>query len=211
MLPMKNSLILLLIVVCSSLSGVTTQELYHSLINKYNGVNTFQADIEQASYFAELELTNTSQGKLYHDSERILIEYTSPKVEKVSLSDNIVSIYQAESDRLIKTYADSTIVSLKMGYLIKRIWDEDNLQLVEDIEHFVVKIKLTEENALANIESIELTISKVEMLVKSVKYHDDGENEVSVTFTNIVVNEPLDEEIWEIEITDSTQIIDYRE
>lgn len=211
MLPMKNSLILLLIVMCSSLSGVTTQELYHSLINKYNGVNTFQADIEQASYFAELELTNTSQGKLYHDSERILIEYTSPKVEKVSLSDNIVSIYQAESDRLIKTYADSTIVSLKMGYLIKRIWDEDNLQLVEDIEHFVVKIKLTEENALANIESIELTISKVEMLVKSVKYHDDGENEVSVTFTNIVVNEPLDEEIWEIEITDSTQIIDYRE
>lgn len=211
MLPMKNSLVLLLIVVYSSLSGVTTQELYRSLIDKYNRVNTFQAEIEQVSYFSELDLTNTSQGKLYHDSERVLIEYTSPKVEKVSLSDNIVSIYQAESDRLIKTYADSTIVSLKMGYLIKRIWDEDNLELVEDIEHFVVKLKLTEESALANIESIELTISKAEMLVKRVKYHDDGENEVAVTFTNIVINEPLDEEIWEIKITDNTQIIDYRE
>jgi len=113
---MKNSLVLLLIVVYSSLSGVTTQELYRSLIDKYNRVNTFQAEIEQVSYFSELDLTNTSQGKLYHDSERVLIEYTSPKVEKVSLSDNIVSIYQAESDRLIKTYADSTIVSLKMGW-----------------------------------------------------------------------------------------------
>jgi len=90
-------------------------------------------------------------------------------------------------------------------------WDEDNLELVEDIEHFVVKLKLTEESALANIESIELTISKAEMLVKRVKYHDDGENEVAVTFTNIVINEPLDEEIWEIKITDNTQIIDYRE
>lgn len=211
MVSMKNSLILLLIVVCNGISGITTQELYHSLINKYDGVKTFQADIEQASYFSELDLTNTSQGKLYHDPERLLIEYTSPKVEKVLLSDNIVRIYQAESDRLIMTYADSTIVSLKMGYLIKRIWDEDNLQLVEDIEHFVIKIKLTEENVLANIEDIELTISKDEMLVKSVKYHDDAENEVSVTFTNIIVNNPLAKEIWEIKTTNTTQIIDYRE
>lgn len=211
MVSMKNSLILLLIAVCSSISGITTQELYLSLISKYEGIETFQADIEQASYFAELEITNTSQGKLYHNPEKIKIEYTSPKIEKISLVDNVVRIYQTDSDRLIMTYADSTIASLKMEYLIKRIWDDENIELTESDENYIVKLVLTEKSALANIDNIILTISKNEMLVKNVKYLDQSENEVSVTFSNIIINEPLRDDIWEIELTDNTQVIDYRE
>jgi len=211
MVSMKNKLIILLIAVCSTISGITTQELYHSLISKYEGIETFQADIEQTSYFAELEITNTSQGKLYHNPEKIKIEYTSPKIEKISLVDNIVRIYQAESDRLIMTYADSTIASLKMEYLIKRIWDDENIALSEVDDNYVVKLVLTPKNALANIDNIILTIPKNEILVKNVKYLDQSENEVSVTFSNIIINEPLREDIWEIELTDNTQVIDYRE
>lgn len=193
------------------LSAITPAELYQELIGEYSQIDTFQADIKQTSYYSEIGYTNVSEGKIYHNSDKILIEYTSPKVEKISLSDNVVKIYQEESDRMIMTYADSSFVSLNMMYLIERIWDDELVEIKENDNYYVVKIVLTEQNAIANIQDIEFSISKSEKLVNTVKYKDNIANEVNVEFTNILLNEPLKDELWEIEITEDTQIIDYRE
>lgn len=212
MASMKNKyFIVILLILASSLSGITTSNLYKELIKKYDKVETFQAEIKQTSYYSEIDYTNISAGKIYYNSDKILIEYSSPKVEKILLSDNVVKIYQTESDRLIMTYADSSFVSLNMKYLISRIWDEELLKLTENSDYYIVKIKLTEKNAMANIDNIEFSIDKAEKLVKKVKYQDNLANEVEVIFSQINLNKPLSDELWKIKTTDSTQIIDYRE
>jgi outer membrane lipoprotein-sorting protein len=72
-------------------------------------------------------------------------------------------------------------------------------------------VKLTEDNSMANIEDIEFAIGKKNMLVQKVKYKDSYENEVEVLFSNIILNMPIRDELWEIKTTEDTQIIDYRE
>jgi outer membrane lipoprotein-sorting protein len=195
----------------SCLSAITSADLYQELIGEYSKIETFQADITQTSYYSEIDYTNISQGKIYHNAEKILIEYTSPKVEKISLADKLVKIYQEEDDRLIMTYADSSFVSLNMKYLLERIWDDELVEITESDAFYNVKVELSEQNSIANVEKIEFKIDKIEKLVQEVKYQDDSDNEVQVEFSNIILNEPLNDELWEIKTSEHTQIIDYRE
>jgi len=209
---MKNKVVVFIIFLISShLAGITNQELYQELILKYNNIETFQADIQQTSYYSEIDYTNVSVGRIYHNPEKIHIDYNSPKIEKISLSDNVVKIYQAEADRLIITYADSTFASLNIKFLIERIWNNETVSLTENDTLYLINIVMTEQKSFANIRNIEFTIDKKTMLVQKVKYQDNLANEVEVTFSNILLNRPLPDEIWNIELTDTTQIIDYRE
>ena len=208
----KNSgVTLILLLMASSLAGITSNELYQELIAKYDKIDTFQANIKQTSYYSEIDYTNVSEGKIYHNPDKIFIEYTSPKVEKISLADNVVKIYQAEADRLILTYADSTFATLNIRYLIERIWNDETVTLIENDSLYIVDVVLTEQNGIANIENVEFSIDKKEKLVQRVKYQDDLANEVDVVFSNIILNAPLKDEFWKIELTENTQIIDYRE
>lgn len=202
---------LIILLIASSLTAIESGELYQKLINKYNKIETFQANIIQTSYYSEIDYTNISQGKIYNNSDKIFIEYTSPKVEKISLADNIVKIYQEEDDRLILTYADSSFATLNIKYLIERIWNDETLTVTENDSLYVVNVLLTEDNAIANIDNVEFSIDKTEMLVQRVRYQDDLANEVDVLFTNIILNALIKDELWEIKTTEDTQIIDYRE
>lgn len=202
---------LIILLIASSLTAIESGELYQKLINKYNKIETFQANIIQTSYYSEIDYTNVSQGKIYNNSDKIFIEYTSPKVEKISLADNIVKIYQEEDDRLILTYADSSFATLNIKYLIERIWNDETLTVTENDSLYVVNVLLTEDNAIANIDNVEFSIDKTEMLVQRVRYQDDLANEVDVLFTNIILNALIKDELWEIKTTEDTQIIDYRE
>lgn len=202
---------LLLLVLGSSLAGITPNQLYQELILKYDEIKTFQADIKQTSYYSEIDYTNISEGRIYHNPDKISIEYTSPKAEKITLVGDVVKIYQEEADRLIITYADSTFATLNIRYLIERIWNDDAVILTEDDSLYIVNMVLTDENAIANIVNIEFSIDKKEKLVREVKYQDDSANEVHVVFSNMILNKALKDELWEIEATEATQIIDYRE
>ncbi len=209
---MKNRLLLsVFLLIGTYLLGMSNHELYQELMQVYDDISTFQADIEQTSYYSEIDYTNISEGKIFHNPEKILIEYSSPKVEKITLVDDVVKIYQEEADRLIMTYADSSFVSLNMKYLIERIWNDDLIEVTESVTNYIVKVKLTEANAIANIEDIEFSIDKKDMLVRKVKYKDSSNNEVEVLFSNILLNMPIRDELWEIKTTEDTQIIDYRE
>lgn len=209
---MKNRLLLsVFLLIGNYLLGMSNHELYQELMQVYDDISTFQADIEQTSYYSEIDYTNVSEGKIFHNPEKILIEYSSPKVEKITLVDDVVKIYQEEADRLIMTYADSSFVSLNMKYLIERIWNDDLIEVTESVTNYIVKVKLTEANAIANIEDIEFSIDKKDMLVRKVKYKDSSNNEVEVLFSNILLNMPIRDELWEIKTTEDTQIIDYRE
>lgn len=209
---MKNRLLLsVFLLIGAYLSAISNHELYQELMQAYDDISTFQADIEQTSYYSEIDYTNVSEGKIFHNPDKILIEYSSPKVEKITLVDDVVKIYQEESDRLIMTYADSSFVSLNMKYLIERIWNDDLIEVTESDSNYIVKVKLTEDNSMANIEDIEFAIGKKNMLVQKVKYKDSYENEVEVLFSNIILNMPIRDELWEIKTTEDTQIIDYRE
>ncbi len=208
---MNRLFTLILLVSASFLFAINPSDLYQELINKYGQVETFQADLQQTSYYSEIDYTNISQGKIYYNPNNIFIEYTSPKAEKISLSDDLVKIYQVEPDRMIMTYADSSFVSLNMKYLIERIWNDELVELTEDESYYIVKVELTEQNSIANIENIEFAIDKKEKIVQKVKYLDNSANEVQVLFSNIRLNEALPDNFWEIETTENTQIIDYRE
>ena len=127
------------------------------------------------------------------------------------MSDNVVRIYQAEADRMIITYADSTFATLNIRYLIERVWNDEEVLIEESDDLYVVKITLTETNQIANIKNIEFSIDKENKLVQKVMYQDDLANEVQVEFSNILLNEAIDDKLWDITITPNTQIIDYRE
>ncbi len=212
MKTIKSKLVFFILLITGScLSGINPQVLYQDLMEKYNLIETFQADIQQTSYYSEIDYYNVSEGRIYHNPDKIFIEYSSPKLEQISLSDNVVRIYQAEADRMIITYADSTFATLNIKYLIEKVWNDETVSIVENDSIYVVKIAMTEKNAIANITNVEFSIDKNNKLVEKVKYQDDLANEVQVIFSNILLNEAINDELWDIDISPNTQIIDYRE
>lgn len=212
MVLMKNNILtLVLLTLVSALMGITSPELYGQLMAKYDKIITFQADIVQTSFYSEIDHINISEGEILYNSDKILINYTSPKEEKISLIENTVYIYQAEPDRLIKTYADSSFVSLNIKHLIKRVWNDQAIEITEQEDSYLVKTKLSEAKQFANIVLIEFLIDMKDYMVKNVKYQDDSSNEVSVSFSNIKLNKEIADDVWEMDLSDNTQIIDYRE
>lgn len=203
-------IIVILISFSTSLLAISSQDLYKQLINKYGSIESFQADIKQNSYYSEIDYSNESQGKIFYDKENLHIGYFTPREEIISLIDTLVYIYQAEEDRLIITYADSSFVSLNIAYLIEKVWDNNLVQIEEQDDFYLVNVNLEDDNLLANISKIEFEISKETSLVERLQYEDYSDNKVNIKFSNILLNVRPKESFWEIESSDKTQIIDYR-
>lgn len=203
-------IIVILISFSTSLLAISSQDLYKQLINKYGSIECFQADIKQNSYYSEIDYSNESQGKIFYDKENLHIGYFTPREEIISLIDTLVYIYQAEEDRLIITYADSSFVSLNIAYLIEKVWDNNLVQIEEQDDFYLVNVNLEDDNLLANISKIEFEIGKETSLVERLQYEDYSDNKVNIKFSNILLNVRPKESFWEIESSDKTQIIDYR-
>ncbi len=74
----------------------------------------------------------------------------------------------------------------------------------------MVNVNLEDDNLLANISKIVFEISKETSLVERLQYEDYSDNKVNIKFSNILLNVRPKESFWEIESSDKTQIIDYR-
>ncbi len=205
-----NLTIILLLSVFSNLLAISSHQLYEQLVNRYNDMSSFQADINHTSYFADADYTNEAIGKIYFDKRYLHIAYQSPKEEIISLVDSLVYYYQVEEDVYIITYADSSFVSLNLENLIQKVWKDDLVNISEEDDYYKVDIELSEANSLANILNIDFKINKESNLVEEVKYLGDSGNSVTIVFSNIVLNDSPEGGPWSIETTENTQIIDYR-
>lgn len=207
----RKVLYLICLIIANSLSAISLAEAYDSLLEKYEKVQSFQADIEQTSYYSEIEYTNVAKGKIYYTQNRLLIDYFEPNQEKICLNDNIVHIYQSKEDRLIISKADSSFISLNLGKLIKDVWLEDNAVIEDNNNFYRVKIDTRKNNNLVNISMIEFEIDKKDNLIKAISYQDESDNSVRILFSNVLLNDTISSEIWELDVSSETEIIDYRE
>ena len=202
-----------IILLCSVLflKAIDNDKLHGDLVSKYDQIKTFQADVRQTSYYNELDIEKVSEGKIYYTDEKLALSYSKPANEKIIFIDNVINIYQAEQNILIKTAADSSLVTLNMGYFIKHYWDKETA-VVTSLENneYLIELKLVGEYALSNIQKVELRINLRSLLVERISYSDENLNQVTLELSNILLNEDIPSSSWDLDIKDDTQIVDYR-
>ncbi|OQY39530.1 MAG: hypothetical protein B6226_01670 [Candidatus Cloacimonetes bacterium 4572_65] len=208
----KFKLILIMLVITISLVGMSVSDYHAKIVATYDAIESYSADINQMNHFVELDIKRESVGKIFYNDENLLLSYTSPQREKILFKGLQISLYQPEEAILIKTIADSSVVSLNLKELINQFWSDEVVSIVSE-ENNVTKLLLDlsiNNSSVSQIEKIYLYLNRDSWLVEAVSYSDKTGNLVTIEFSNIKLNAPLKSDLWHLDIAKDTQVIDYR-
>ncbi len=209
---LKNfKLVLAILIITVSLKAIDKDQLHSLLNDKYASIESFQAQIRQTAYYEEIGIERESNGDLYYNNDLLSLRYYDPEIEQILFHENKIDYYQASENTLYQTYADSSLVSLNVGYFINNYWDDENITILsEENKQYQVRLVLTEENKLSNIQEVIFTINGDNFLVHQIKYADDSSNWITLDLINIKINKEIPKERWLLDINEETKIVNYR-
>lgn len=203
MVTLKNRIIIAL-AICLGLLNAQPGDLnhiYENIISTYDSVETFQADFVQENYWPEMEVSQTSDGIIYYDSEFLLMEYSTPEGQIMLIDPANVTIYDAASQQAL--ISPKQAVKLRPIEVIKHYWELSEISILDETEEGI-ELKLKVNNG-------EIVIIKiVNSLVSQISIMDTDKNTVTYKFNLMRINEEIPAETFEFKIPEDARIIDNR-
>ncbi|MDD4035500.1 MAG: outer membrane lipoprotein carrier protein LolA, partial [Candidatus Cloacimonetes bacterium] len=80
----KINLILLLLL--GVLYAQSVPQLHQRVQNQYQNLSSFQAEVEQSNYFAQLKRSIVFKGKIYFSPQRMLMHFSNPSVQRLQIN-----------------------------------------------------------------------------------------------------------------------------
>lgn len=176
-------------------------EIYLDLLEKYDSINTYEADFEQHNFWKEIDIAKTSFGKIYYDSSFLLLEYSEPEGQKLLIDSLSVTIYDAVSNQVL--ISNKNDYELKPISIISEFWQNSQKELIENKENGTQIKLVTPEN-----EKICIRIK--DGLIIEIQIFDNSENMVKYSFFSEKINKQLSQDIFELNLPEDVNIIDNR-
>ena len=143
--------------------------------NILKNIKTFDADFEQ-------KIINPSKKEIIYNGHLfikepsyILWKYKEPVIKNVYVINNFAIIDEPELEQAILSKLQNEI---------------DILELIKTAE------KISEDKYLANIYDVDYTLTTKDQKIKKIEYKDALENSVIISFSNIVQNKEIDDELF---------------
>ena len=143
--------------------------------NILKNIKTFDADFEQ-------KIINPSQKKILYKGHLfikepyyILWHYKEPVLKSVYVINNFATIDEPELEQAIFSKLQNEIDIIELLKTAKKVDENRYLAKIYDVEYTLI----TKDNKISKIE-----------------YKDALENSVTITFSNIIQNREIDEEIF---------------
>ncbi len=179
----------------------TLENTYEEILITYSAIYTYEAKFVQENYWAEININKISEGKLYYDKENLLMEYSQPDGQKLHINKEYMTMYDPIGDQAI--ISDEFEIELRPDELISQYWDISKKEIIDQFDS-TIKIKLK----TPQDENIIITVSN--KLVTEFNIVDENGNFVIYKFYDIKINKALPENIFELTLPDSTNILDTR-
>jgi len=191
--------ILLPILLIASEKSLDT--IYEDVLITYSTINTYETYFVQDNYWEEIDVYNSSEGKLYYDKENLLMDYSEPIGQKLLINENNMTMYDPVSEQAI--ISDKIEIEFRPDKLISHYWDMSEKELIDQFNSTIrIKLLTPEE------EKIIITISN--NVVTEFNIIDKNGNFVIYKFSDIQINKALPDKIFELILPKGTNIIDTR-
>lgn len=197
----KIFLTLLIILSCRFLMADELEDIYENILIKYAKIKFYEADFEQENYWKEIDISQTSYGKVYFDVDNFLMLYEQPENQFLLFQNDDVTIYDSASNQAM--ISNNMDIELRPVNLISEYWENSEKKL-EFVLDNLIKISLTTEN------NNKISLILADYLLEEILIYDQDDNFVLYKFKNAQINQELPSNIFEIELPEDANLIDNR-
>ena len=186
-----------------TLTALDLDMIYDNIIEKYQAIETYQADFVQENYWSELEVNKISKGKVYYNKNYFLLSYSNPEGQFLLLSDNILTLIDLESNQMLIT--DNINQELRPDKLIISYWQNSIINFLLSADKYLIMLNIVTE--LGDSISVQLN----DYLIKEFSFTDSSDNCVTYKFSNALLNMELSDSFFVLKIPEDIDIIDNRQ
>ncbi len=206
-MDMLNIKILIIVLLSLTVSFLYAQEdifdeIYDNLMENYNKIETYKADLTQENYWKDLDVKKMSYGKIYYNKNFLLLDYSDPPGQKMLINSTSVIIYDSTSCQAF--ISDKIDIELRPINFISLYWNNSQKEIIKQEQSCIVVKFITSEN-----ERIFVTIE--DFYINELKILDEYNNSVKYLFINEEFNIDLSKSTFEIDLPDDVNIVDNRQ
>jgi outer membrane lipoprotein-sorting protein len=195
----KYLMIITVLLISLTIGATELEELYKMVISNYDNIITYEAELEQSNYWSEIDVSKSSSGKIFYNSDSLFISYLPPDNQQLFVTGNTVIMHDPNTSQAV--YMDKSDFYIKPIQIIKSYWQDSQKKLIDDSDAEMILLVKGDE---------ELTIIIDNYLIKSVAIKDITGNSVTYKFSNERINHKLPNNIFTPDFPDHTNIIDNR-
>jgi len=198
-------LLLLLSLMCTMLSGMSSQELYKKLNNTYGNIKSYQAEVKQDNYFAQIKKSISYQGRIYFSQGRMLMHFTKPNVQRLYISGGKAELYDAQSKTLFRSAIKPEFGKMNPVEILQTYWTKSQVKLTGTSGNISNVQLLPAKDPM--ISRITASINHKTGLISKLAYTDASGNQVSYTFTAVKLNGGIPASVWNYTYPKGVQVI----
>ena len=201
----KIKLLLLLSLISTLLCGIGTQELYKKLHSAYGNLTSYQAEVKQDNYFAQIKKTISYQGRIYFSQGRMLMHFTKPNVQRLFISGGKAELYDAQSQTLFRSAIKPEFGKMNPVEILQTYWTKSQVKLTGTSGNISSVQLIPAKDPL--ISRITASINHKTGLISKLAYTDASGNMVSYSFTAVKLNGGIPASVWNYTYPKNIQVI----
>ena len=201
---------LIYIVLCKN---VFAEDILERVEKAFSETQTFQADFIQEANNIELDMKNTSRGKIFLSKKpsQVRWNYTSPDVLMFLLTDNHFLYYSEEDNQVVKRKTSENAVLNTPVFLLAgkgKVSEKFKVdRIVHDKKSKLFGLLLIPKESSESYKKIILGVDDKECKIQKISIVDLADNRTSITFLNQKINAKLPEKIFDFQIPKDAEVI----
>lgn len=204
MKKLKLSL-LLLILVWSALQGITTDELYTKISGTYDRLSSFQAEVKQDNYYAQIKKNISYQGKLYFTKGRMLMHFSQPNVQRLYINNGSVDLYDAQSKTVFRSAMRPEFGKMNPVEILQHYWGRSKVKITSTKGNLsTVQLHPNQDPMISMLTA---TVNHKTGIISNLAYTDNSGNKVSYAFSGIKTNATIPASIWSYSYPKNVQVV----
>ena len=206
---MKKYFVLLFVMtlVCNALFA--NEELLQKFLQKNENITSFKANFEQRNYWTDSDIEHFSYGNLFTKENKIKLEFYYPEPQTMLGTEEDLRFYFPEKKQLLIQDWSYWQNFINPEMLAKEYIYYCELQSTDKYRNVTIfTFKPTE--VMSDFSELVIQFSNQDSLIEAIEYMDNYDNEVGFKFTNKVIDDPIPDSIFTLEIPKNVSVIDQR-
>ena len=206
---MKKYFVLLFVMtlVCNALFA--NEELLQKFLQKNENITSFKANFEQRNYWPDSDIEHFSYGNLFTKENKIKLEFYYPEPQTMLGTEEDLRFYFPEKKQLLIQDWSYWQNFINPEMLAKEYIYYCELQSTDKYRNVTIfTFKPTE--VMSDFSELVIQFSNQDSLIEAIEYMDNYDNEVGFKFTNKVIDDPIPDSIFTLEIPKNVSVIDQR-
>lgn len=196
----------LLIIMCFGLLWAqSTTELHNKLNARYEGLQSFQAEVKQTNYFSQIKKSIVYHGKLYFIPGRMVMHFEKPSVQRLHVSSGTAELFDAASNTLLRSKMLPEFGKMNPVEILQHYWSKSEVSIVSS-EKNITNLRLIPQKD-PMIKELNAKVDATSGLVHSLGYSDASGNTVTYQFSNIRTNQSIPASVWSFSYPKDVQVI----